>query len=724
MTQRVVNYKYGTGNPVLPDGSIDVRDGIDNLQSLDVFMNADEDTYNQRDGEIVRTVAGMNKDFDSHILNMGFTRIGTFAAGATLTNPRQTLLWDVADGGDGQEYGWSGSFPKVVPVTSNPASTGGISVGAWISRFDPVLMIQVREALRRSYADAGLRLVDGSFQIGFTLSNTNDVALDESAGKAFSGAVGTYPAGTDPLSTGFTDRSLVKERVSILDFGAVPGGLTDISASVRLAVEYIKKLRQQSSFAGAVGSGSQPYLYFPYGKYKVDDYLTDDVVAGSVYFDVIGEKSILEIADGVIAFGGIGYNSTINGIVFRGGSKGISIKTNNIDTAIININKCEFINQSDYHVTTDGNSPSTIINIDESKFVKTLTTGGSLDFESGDLVNITESWITANSSQGVIINKASHLNFHNVIGVPLANLASVGRWIDNYRSLSAKGSRFGGEFAGAPIVYNYTTYSTVFPFIGHSVSFEDCQLYCNSTGVRDDSGVLVAVTGLPSSFSMNDCRGVVDSNVICDKISGGMLAYLDTYNALAVKSTLEFNIGANSLRSDPLHRTDAVLRNKLSKFGVVQRSTGLTAKAITTDKISAIPLSDFSVSGLVSNINTAIYSLTDNIGFGKASVYDVFISANPAPGGSSEYRSVCVGKVIVSTGFLAGSIRQFISYLDVASRGGGDAPALTASAVFFDGTTESANCPNGSLTHQIRLKVSGFSGTAGAGLGAGIIKVM
>lgn len=145
MTQRVVNYTYGTGNPVLPDGSIDVRDGIDNLQSMDVFMNAPEDTYNQRDGKIVRTVAGMNNEFDAQILNMGLTRVGTFAAGATLTNPRQTLLWDIADGGDGQEYGWSGAFPKVVPSASAPGSTGGISIGAWISRFDPELRIEVSD---------------------------------------------------------------------------------------------------------------------------------------------------------------------------------------------------------------------------------------------------------------------------------------------------------------------------------------------------------------------------------------------------------------------------------------------------------------------------------------------------------------------------------------------------------------------------------------------------
>ena len=209
MTHRVVNYTYGTGNPVLPNGSIDVRDGIDNLQSMDVLMNAPEDTYNQRDGHVVRTVAGMNNELDANILNMGFTRIGTFAAGATLTNPRQTLLWDIADGGDGQEYGWSGAFQKVVQPASTPASTGGISVGAWISRFDPELRIQVRESLRRSCAEAGFVLVNGSFEAGGTLLNANDVLLQEQTGKVFSGPAGDVAAGTNPTGGGFADMSEV-----------------------------------------------------------------------------------------------------------------------------------------------------------------------------------------------------------------------------------------------------------------------------------------------------------------------------------------------------------------------------------------------------------------------------------------------------------------------------------------------------------------------------------
>lgn len=177
MTQRVVNYTYGTGNPVLPDGSIDVRDGIDNLQSLDIFMNAPEDTYNQRDGGIVSTIAGANNRFNAQILNMGFTLIGTFAAGATLTNPRQTLLWDIADGGDGQEYGWSGAFPKVVPAASTPTSTGGISVGAWISRFDPDLRVRVNENSTKPYFKTELTV-----QSGGTISSRLDVVLDTESG--------------------------------------------------------------------------------------------------------------------------------------------------------------------------------------------------------------------------------------------------------------------------------------------------------------------------------------------------------------------------------------------------------------------------------------------------------------------------------------------------------------------------------------------------------------
>lgn len=196
--------RYNTGNPI---ESTDVRDMSDNAKNLDLFSNSSELSFDDRLGIERKTIHGMNSEFDAQILNMGFTRVGTFATGVTLTNPRQTLLWDIADGGDGQEYGWSGAFPKVVPPLSTPNTTGGIAVGKWMSRFDPELRVQVRESIRRSYAEAGYNLVYGSFAAGFTLVNINDVALDETTGKAFSGAAGTYPPGT--ATSGFSDKSYV-----------------------------------------------------------------------------------------------------------------------------------------------------------------------------------------------------------------------------------------------------------------------------------------------------------------------------------------------------------------------------------------------------------------------------------------------------------------------------------------------------------------------------------
>ena len=115
MTQRVVNYTYGTGNPVLPDGSIDVRDGIDNLQSFDIFMNADEDTYNQRNGEIVQTVAGAIK-------SVGFKPgYGDFTTGFTALPGQRDFAW--FDHVSQEWYSYLGTIPAlgfVVAPGTNP----------------------------------------------------------------------------------------------------------------------------------------------------------------------------------------------------------------------------------------------------------------------------------------------------------------------------------------------------------------------------------------------------------------------------------------------------------------------------------------------------------------------------------------------------------------------------------------------------------------------------
>lgn len=115
---------YNTGNPVGTDGSSDVRDLNDNIKDIDAWANSLEPTHPDRLGVPRSTLEGVRQ-------GLGFYNVGTFAAGATLTNTRQVLTHS-----DGHEYGWTGTFPKIVSAGSTPTPLGS---GGWIDRSDVTL---------------------------------------------------------------------------------------------------------------------------------------------------------------------------------------------------------------------------------------------------------------------------------------------------------------------------------------------------------------------------------------------------------------------------------------------------------------------------------------------------------------------------------------------------------------------------------------------------------
>lgn len=112
----------------------------------------------------------------------------------------------------------NGPINTTVPTASGPVPTIAEFNRAAAARVEDTvseLAPSTRELQRRSYAEAGYNLVSGSFEIGGTLVNANDVLIQDSTGKAYSGPAGTVAPGTDPTSGGFVDRSGELLKISI-----------------------------------------------------------------------------------------------------------------------------------------------------------------------------------------------------------------------------------------------------------------------------------------------------------------------------------------------------------------------------------------------------------------------------------------------------------------------------------------------------------------------------
>lgn len=130
---------YNTGNPL---GSAAAKDLFDNAQNLDFAVNSiTQIIWMDRFGRGRKTWYGIEKEAEHAMLAFGYVTIDSFEEGATLTLPNQVLRFE----SNGEYYRWDGTFPKDVPVGSTPASTGGISIGAWLSVGDATLRSQISD---------------------------------------------------------------------------------------------------------------------------------------------------------------------------------------------------------------------------------------------------------------------------------------------------------------------------------------------------------------------------------------------------------------------------------------------------------------------------------------------------------------------------------------------------------------------------------------------------
>lgn len=113
----------------LPVPSESPRDLKFNAGKIDEFVTSLALQYIDRFGKQHYTIEGVKQLAFQAIAAFGYITMDSFEDGATLTLPNQVLRWK----SNGEYYRWDGVFPKTVPASSTPASTGGIAKGAWVA---------------------------------------------------------------------------------------------------------------------------------------------------------------------------------------------------------------------------------------------------------------------------------------------------------------------------------------------------------------------------------------------------------------------------------------------------------------------------------------------------------------------------------------------------------------------------------------------------------------
>ena len=205
---------YNTGNPI---GSTDARDRADNSENLDLAVNSLSPTFVDRLGVTRDTLEGIYQ-------KSTYYRVGTFDAGYTLTNNRQTLAYGNV------EYSWSGAFPKVVAAASTPETSGGIGAGARVDR--------TQETLKTSLlTNSGASIVHTS--TGETVeerlsSNESDIALK--ANTADVTAALSAKANTADVNAALSAKADINS--------AKKGGLTQSILTNALTLNYAVRLLQ------------------------------------------------------------------------------------------------------------------------------------------------------------------------------------------------------------------------------------------------------------------------------------------------------------------------------------------------------------------------------------------------------------------------------------------------------------------------------------------------
>lgn len=202
---------------------------------------------NQVTGQTQKTLPAVLRDAGFRPAPFTFVSGGVLAVG----DSDVAVLWPIQAGGDGQYYIWKGTYPKTIPASSTPASTGGVSPSGWLPLGDITLRSELATTIGSSLvgtAQSGLDTTARTVE-----SKINDEVSSKDFGVKSDGATidraNILKAMANAVATGRT--LVIEDGVSLFDdWVPIPSGL-----KMRFKPNAVWKLTQSTNLGGFICCG-------------------------------------------------------------------------------------------------------------------------------------------------------------------------------------------------------------------------------------------------------------------------------------------------------------------------------------------------------------------------------------------------------------------------------------------------------------------------------------
>ena len=329
-----------------------------------------------------------------------------------------------------------------------------------------------------------------------------------------------------------------------ITYSVDPTGNADSTQAIQLAFQKAMwvNLTDEDSY---VRAQSVPTVRFPSGRYKISD--TIRVFPVCV---IEGSKAIITQTDATkVSFDLDGATDvTIKGIRFDGGATAVSIRNKNVNGSVFLLEECRFDNIKGPAVIAKGSGDGNIMSANLSlircrarlcdKLLVTYCDQTLID-------NCWNQWSQSAPAGSYICNMRGDLSIVNrTMFVPqdFTAFPIMHTWISSAgasTSVTARDSRFSGEFGGIPIITNGVApndpggvpSSVYVTRMSTSVSFHNCQL---SAGPSKNTTSAVLNMQMPCAFTLENNSYLIDVPIVT--MSGTAKAMLPKLqNKLKVK---------------------------------------------------------------------------------------------------------------------------------------------------------------------------------------------